>query len=127
MPLAGRQMRTSPLPPTPNPNPNPNPTPTPLVGTPGPDAHVHHERLAHTLTGPHPTPPHRHDLQLEFLDAVFGCTKEIEVDRLATCTVRHRQGLRRGWSGVWGRGGGGVCVWGGVPGAGGRAGRTPHT
>lgn len=30
---------------------------------------------------------HRHDLQLDFLEAVFGCSKEMDVERLAACTV----------------------------------------
>ena len=29
----------------------------------------------------------RHDLQLDFLEAVFGCSREIDVDRLAGCSV----------------------------------------
>lgn len=29
----------------------------------------------------------RYELQMEFLDAVFGATKEIDVDRLASCSV----------------------------------------
>lgn len=31
--------------------------------------------------------PCRYDLQLDFLEAVFGCSREIDVDRLAACTV----------------------------------------
>ena len=29
----------------------------------------------------------RYDLQLDFLEAVFGCAREIDVDRLASCSV----------------------------------------
>jgi hypothetical protein len=31
--------------------------------------------------------PNRFDLQLDFMEAVFGCSKEIDVDRMAACTV----------------------------------------
>jgi hypothetical protein len=34
--------------------------------------------------------PCRFDLQLDFLEAVSGCSKEINIDRLAACTVRAR-------------------------------------
>lgn len=43
---------------------------------------------------PPPPPPRaaraacRYELQLDFMEAVFGCSKELEVDRLAACTVR---------------------------------------
>jgi len=29
----------------------------------------------------------RYELQLDFLEAVFGCSREIDLDRLAACTV----------------------------------------
>lgn len=35
----------------------------------------------------HCAPRHRHDLQLEFLEAVFGVSREINVERLAGCGV----------------------------------------
>lgn len=38
----------------------------------------------------------RFDLQLEFLDAVFGCSKEIDVDRLASCGTCEGSGVKSG-------------------------------
>lgn len=47
-------------------------------------------RMAQPVHGPHWLAlllPRRYDLQLDFLEAVFGASKEIDVDRLATCSV----------------------------------------
>lgn len=41
---------------------------------------------------------HRYDLQLDFLEAVFGCGKEIEVDRLASCKSCEGSGVKSGTS-----------------------------
>eukprot|EP00798_Chlamydomonas_sp_ICE-L_P028051 gene28051-31153_t len=38
----------------------------------------------------------RFDLQLDFLDAVFGCSKEIDVDRLASCGTCVGSGVKTG-------------------------------
>jgi len=38
----------------------------------------------------------RYDLQLDFLEAVFGCSKEIEVDKLAGCTTCDGSGVKAG-------------------------------
>ena len=52
-----------------------------------PSSHSAHS--SHSRLGEHGHPcACRYDLQLDFLEAVFGTSKEIEVDRLASCTVR---------------------------------------
>lgn len=41
-------------------------------------------------------PVHRYDLKLEFLEAVFGFSSEIEISRLVTCETCTGSGVKAG-------------------------------
>jgi hypothetical protein len=47
-------------------------------------------------TQPRNTRPRSTELQINFLDAVFGCEREIEVDRLAGCKTCDGSGVKKG-------------------------------
>jgi len=49
-----------------------------------------------TRTRAVPGEDERFDLQLDFLDAVFGCAKELDVDRLASCGTCEGSGAKSG-------------------------------
>jgi DnaJ-class molecular chaperone len=49
-------------------------------------------------TNPHPPPPQRYELQIDFLEAVFGVKKEIDIDRLVACATCDGSGQKAGTS-----------------------------
>ena len=46
--------------------------------------------------GPGPGTDERHDLTIDFADAVFGCSKEVEVSRLESCGTCSGSGVKAG-------------------------------
>lgn len=56
------------------------------------------QRARASRYGPMPGEDERVDLQVDFLDAVFGCQRDIEVDRAATCKTCDGSGMKPGTS-----------------------------